>query len=106
MSIENRDGFKVDDVLCGSWGYDQTNVEYYIVMRVSKVSVWLAHLKTDVVEDGFMCGKATPSMPLTGNGPIFCKRSATGMHGPMTRGMHDELLRKWSGEPMYCSWYA
>lgn len=32
---------KVGDVFYTSWGYDQTNVEFYKVVRVSKASVWV-----------------------------------------------------------------
>lgn len=32
---------KVGDIFYTSWGYDQTNVEFYKVVRVSKSSVWV-----------------------------------------------------------------
>lgn len=31
----------VGDIFYTSWGYDQTNVEFYKVVRVSKSSVWV-----------------------------------------------------------------
>lgn len=32
---------KVGDIFYTSWGYDQTNVEFFQVVRVSKASVWV-----------------------------------------------------------------
>ncbi len=43
--------YRVGAVWHTSWGYDQTNVEYYQVVRESKASVWLAPMGS-TVKDG------------------------------------------------------
>lgn len=41
---------KVGDILYSSWGYDQTNVEFFKVVKVSEFSVWIQELKAKVTE--------------------------------------------------------
>lgn len=58
-------GLKVGDVLYGSWGYDQTNVEFWEVTKlVGKRMVEIRELCCESVETGFMSGNA---VPLPGN---------------------------------------
>lgn len=42
---------KVGDVLYSSWGYDQTNVDFYVVTRRTKCTVTLAPIDSIVVEN-------------------------------------------------------
>lgn len=42
--------FKVDDILYDSWGYDQTNIDFYQVVRVSPKSVWIRAIAGQAVE--------------------------------------------------------
>ena len=39
---------EVGDFLYSSWGYDQTNVQFYKVVKVSKASVWLQEWQNKV----------------------------------------------------------
>ena len=55
---------KVGDLLYTSWGYDQTNVEFYAVTRVSGRRVWIRQIASDYAETGFMSGKTWPAMPI------------------------------------------
>ena len=41
---------KVGDILCSSWGYDQTNIEFFKVVKVSEFSVWIQEIGKKVVE--------------------------------------------------------
>ena len=41
---------KVGDILYSSWGYDQTNIDFYKVVRVSESSVWIQQIGKKVVE--------------------------------------------------------
>ena len=41
---------KVGDILYSSWGYDQTNIEFFKVVKVSKFSVWIQEIGKEVVE--------------------------------------------------------
>jgi hypothetical protein len=54
-------GLKLGDVLSGSWGYDQTNVEFWQVTKlVGKRLVEIRELACESVETGFMSGNAVP----------------------------------------------
>lgn len=53
----------VGDVLSASWGYDQTNVNYYLVINlVGKSSVDLVEIGKDSNENLLMQGKAIPDI--------------------------------------------
>jgi hypothetical protein len=41
---------KVGDILYSSWGYDQTNIEFFKVVKVSDFSVWIQQLGSKIVE--------------------------------------------------------
>lgn len=43
--------YAVDEIFYTSWGYDQTNVEYYTVVRETKASVWLVRIG-EYIENG------------------------------------------------------
>jgi len=34
-------------VLSSSWGYDQTNYDFYVVVKMSATSIWLQKIKQD-----------------------------------------------------------
>ncbi len=60
---------KVGDVVCNSWGYDQTNVDFYQVMRISAQFVCLQALSSNTTETASMQG-TTIAVPGTASGPI------------------------------------
>lgn len=41
---------KVGDILYSSWGYDQTNIEFFKVVKVSEFSVWIQQVGSKIVE--------------------------------------------------------
>ena len=44
---------KVRDILCSSWGYDQTNIDFYEVIAVTKASVRIVKINgTRLSSDG------------------------------------------------------
>jgi hypothetical protein len=51
---------KVGDILSASWGYDQTNIEFYEVLRIKGSMVTVRELAQECREDGFMCGQCVP----------------------------------------------
>jgi hypothetical protein len=55
---------KVGDILYTSWGYDQTNVEFYAVTRVSGTRVWVREIAQDSESTGYMQEKCWPAMPI------------------------------------------
>lgn len=55
---------KVGDLLYTSWGYEQTNVEFYAVTRVSGKRLWIRQIVRDSQAVGFMQNKCWPAMPI------------------------------------------
>lgn len=52
---------QVGDVLRASWGYEQTNIDYFQVTRVSAASVWIRPIAQDSREDqGWLRGSCVP----------------------------------------------
>jgi hypothetical protein len=66
---EWQNPLKVGDQLYTSWGYDQTNVEFYAVTRVSGKRVWVREIAGDYVATGDMTGRTRPASPVKFIGP-------------------------------------
>lgn len=89
-----------------SWGYDQTNVDFYEVTKLNPASVVVRPIAKNVIEDGMMCGKATAikgsftGMPMTkrvkGSGEYIGFRVTSFSHAYL---MADHTV------PQYVSWY-
>jgi hypothetical protein len=103
---------KVGDIITNSWGYDQTNVDWYRVVRVSSVYVWLETVGGHLVEaTGPMAGMETLHVDVSADNPAewapkgsgkITKHKASGQSVTMKFGSGS----KWDGRPLYSSWYA
>lgn len=51
MTTTNQHGAKVGDVLVASWGYDQTNINFFAVVGVTKTGVKLLPRGSNLVSD-------------------------------------------------------
>jgi hypothetical protein len=60
---------KVGDIIVNSWSYDQTNVDWYRVVRTTKNFVWLAEIRANVEETGNMSGDSAPAIDTTSDDP-------------------------------------
>ena len=55
-------GLEVGDILVSSWGYDQTNIDYYEVTRlVGTKQVEIRMIGAESEETGFMSGRCVPT---------------------------------------------
>lgn len=107
---------RVNDVICRAWGYDQTNVNFYRVARVTSNYVWLKPLACKVKETGNMCGLAEPQIDTSDRDPanwkyVECegeakKHRAHGGKSGNIVSMKYGSGSQWDGDPRYCSWYA
>lgn len=62
-AVANREKFQIGTLLCNSWGYDQTNIDYYEVVARSKTGaqVTLRRIASKTVSAGeFMSAKVAP----------------------------------------------
>ena len=53
---------KAGDVFRCSWGYDQTNIDYYQVLSVSGQMAVISEIGCDSEETGFMQGESVPAL--------------------------------------------
>ena len=83
---------KQGDILVSSWGYEQTNVDFYEVVKVTAKTVTLIPIERKVQLKGFMRYEATP-IPGSGKGKAFRITSYA-------------IARLWNGEAQEGSSYA
>lgn len=89
---EFKHGLKVGDYLSSTWGYDQTNVDFYIVVEVLAKSVKIAP-----VGKNYSSGdKVVPNKKTTGK--VLLRRVDTDNSVKIDSVSR---ARKWSGSPVY-----
>lgn len=95
---------KVGDIYYTSWGYDQTNVEFYEVVKlVGKCSVILREIAGESEQTGFTCGTRKP-MEKHYIGLSECHRVQDN-----GQTIHIDEVRtgfKWHRQPVAYSWGA
>lgn len=60
-------------ILYSSWGYDQTNIDYYMVTRTTEKSCWVLPMTQHETQTGFMCGQTVPMEVKTHSTWCECK---------------------------------
>lgn len=96
------DRFEVGQIVCSSYGYDMTLVEYYVVDRMTKASVWLRPVHCVVTgDDGRGEGKAMPDTSWqASNDKVFRKRIQLS-EGKQYVSDSIKYFRIWDGKPQY-----
>ena len=100
---EFKHEYVVGDVFVSSWGYDQTNVNFFQVVKNTDKSVWVREIGSNYKSTGDMCGMSSPRKDFFLNEDI--KRCLVNVHGRIKIGYHN--ARKCSEtESFYTSSYA
>lgn len=104
-ALKASDFYKVGDILYYSWGYDQTNIDFFQVVEVGAKSVKVREIGGESFSregyspmSGFM--KATKDKFV--DDKILMKRVNPNGYINMKHGG----LSKWDGKELYYSWYA
>lgn len=100
---------KIGDVFYTSWGYDQTNVEFYQVTAVKGQFVWVREICKNIEESGFMSGHTTPVKNTFRESAGELKKRVLTTDGGKTVHLKISDLRtawQWDGRAKYVSWYA
>jgi hypothetical protein len=111
MDTSNATRFQVGSILHGSWGYEQTNCEFYKVVRATANSVWMVKLCNVMVDSNGLSSMASNVVPgePAADGKVYgpariCKGSAA---DSCLEPRHKHAgLTVWNGKPKYSSWYA
>jgi hypothetical protein len=98
--------YKVGNIVYNSWGYDQTNIDFYQVVGVTAKTIKIRQLKQRTVETGFMSGDTEPIKDSFVSDEVLTKKPYC--YGVDQWGIGFEygaggLLKH---ETMSCSWYA
>lgn len=96
--------YRAGDILSTSWGYDQTNVDFYTVVRVSGRKLTLASIAAmdaAAPEPMTMAGYTVPVLPAVIDGPEFTAMATA--NGVKVNG---HGASRWDGKPKYYSTYA
>lgn len=105
METKQIQTIKVGDVISSSWGYDQTNVDFYKVVGLTKTMVKLRKLKQTTTESGYsMSGDTMPTDEFA-NDVVFKKKISSYDSEP-TIYFDYGIGKVWDGKPEQCSWYA
>ena len=106
---------KVGEILRSSWGWEQTNVQYYQVVGVTRNSVALCEVAQNTIETGFMSGECTP-VPNSFIGKVFNRKVSMAAGSPSVKITNSEWaypeqpLMEVNGQqmfkPRYFSYYA
>lgn len=92
-----RHDYKVGDILYSSWGYDQTNVDYYQVVSISEKTVKIREIRSKIVRDVAQAEYVAP-VPNRFEGPAMQKRPTSG--GSIRLTSYSRAY-KWDGKPKY-----
>ncbi|MFL6285719.1 MAG: hypothetical protein ACJ74Q_21485 [Pyrinomonadaceae bacterium] len=103
--------YKVGDVLHYSWGYEQTNCEFYQVTATTPGTVTMREIAQDAVPDSQQAhGMAENRVARRGvfleKSEALTKRVRYSESGPGYVSMKHGCCSLWDGRPKYCSWYA
>jgi hypothetical protein len=98
---------KVGDIMESSWGYDQTNVDFFKIVKMTGKTIWIQPVKSKFVsESGFMSNTVVPTDEIKTqtifSNLIQCRLNKFGRFS--INGQFG--LGKWDGTPMLESHYA
>lgn len=101
---EYRHTLQVGAVIVASWGWEQTNIDFYQVMEVKPKSVVIREIESEIMEmTGDMSAKVIPVKDKFTNEPPMEKRVLQGNCIKFASYKYGYL---WEGKPEYSSWYA
>ena len=101
---------KVGTIFVNVWGYDQTNRDYYEVVKMTTKTVTIMEVASEMVpgdkDPTRMAGYTIPK-PGEYTGPASRKAiKANGYDGAPTLAAKYGSFSLWDGKPGYVSWYA
>lgn len=107
-AVNAADFYQVGDIVVNTWGWEQTNNDFYKVTKLTAKTievtpVYVKVIEGSVYEHGMAC-EVEPSDEIKPNGKTYklLVRSEGRLSNPQTY-YH---FRKWNGQALYESWYA
>lgn len=94
------------DIFVSSWGYEQTNVDFFEVIKVKGDWITLREIEYSVEMGGGMTGRSVPAEPFEPKGQPFRRKLQNFGSEPMCKIQSYSYARPWDGQPMRVSYYA
>tara|TARA_R100001510_G_scaffold19318_1_gene16822 strand:+ start:5378 stop:5707 length:330 start_codon:yes stop_codon:yes gene_type:complete len=96
------DRFEVGQIVCSSYGYDMTLVQFYVVDRMTKASVWLRPVECRVFgDDGRGEGRAIPNTGWQAPDNAVFRKRIHETDGKQWLSDSIKYFRIWNGKPEY-----
>jgi Peptidase M66 len=124
----HEDGYQPGAILESSWGYDQTNVDYFQIVKRTNDTVFLIPLNSRNVESKDMRGQCIPADPMQPGEYVSCVGTWNGkpirrrlcrykesINNPPSSGRIGQVFgcsikhgwcRLWDGSPSHWTAYA
>lgn len=99
---ENQ-ALKVGDVLEASWGYDQTNVDFYKVVKATAKTVWLKSLKQTYVSAASSLSEFVSASDEFESDEVYKRKVHFGSYGPAVRMTQYKFAYLWDSKPKFQS---
>ena len=96
--LEYKHTLKVGDILVSSWGYDQTNIDFYEVVEVGEKSVKIREIDGKILPSGEQTQEKVMPAPGHFKGPPMLKLVGK---GDSVRIKSFAWAHKWDGNPQY-----
>lgn len=98
-----RDSIQIGDIFVNTWGYEQTNVDFYqVVGKIGKATLLVRKMnKIHEQRDGYSSMSSYVMPGVCVGEPVRVRVGNESIH--LGRGYY---AMKWNGKPEYCSWYA
>jgi hypothetical protein len=102
------DFFSIGDIIYNSWGYDQTNLTFYKIDRITTRTIFATEMPMCLEKHiGDMAANFVPDLSTEakiGNPEKVKIRVRT--DGSLVNPKYFYNFSKWDGKPKYCSWYG
>ena len=95
----------IGDIFVNTWGYDQTNADFYQVVGLTPKCLKLKRIKGKVTQNGFMSGQSVPIKDGFKSDEVIRKQVYL-YDGVPHVAMEYGACELWDGKPESCSWYA
>lgn len=121
-AVKYNHSLRVGDILEASWGYEQTNVDFFLVVKASTSCVWVKECTLPLIKDEAVSGMARNarydiSNPVIKEDGYFVDQvngSRFKVHNYSKNSLPENdsikikdsiIAHKYSGETVYESWY-
>jgi hypothetical protein len=110
--VDPKDFYKIGDIVVNTWGYEQTNVEFYQVISMTARTIKVKRIYGTKVEGstyshGMAC-EVTPTKNkfYEDKHEKYEYQLRVKKDGNLSKPESFYHFHKWSGSPQYQSWYA